>query len=74
MDYKKLSKAYGKFKHSKENYFVSYAVRGSMVIPDYSLRSGMPSIYPDYNSPVIKPSPLSNQYIYSQPNQTTGIC
>ena len=46
----------------KEDYFVSYAVRGPLINPSYALRAGMPqNCCPENNSPVKEPSPLNSQ-------------
>lgn len=42
----------------RENYFVSYAVRGPMVVPEMGLEQGMPVNHPT-PGPVREPSPLN---------------
>lgn len=42
----------------KEHFFVSYAVRGSMIVP--GVRAGMPSLNPK-GPPVNLPSPLNTR-------------
>ena len=49
-------------KDIREDYFVSYAVRGGMAVPDMGLRYGMPSYLPLVNSPVTEPSPMNSSY------------
>ena len=50
----------------KESYFVSYAVRGPMMIPSMGLEAGLPINHP-ISGPVNEPSPLNNRYLYSRP-------
>lgn len=54
---------------SKEDFFVSYAIRGPIVSPAYGIRSGIPVRYPIYG-PVHQPSPLNSQYLYDYPYYT----
>ena len=61
-NYKQLQHTWNNLE--KENYFVSYAVRGPMVVPSYGLRQGMPVDHP-ICGPVSEPSPLNNRYKYS---------
>lgn len=57
----------------KENFFVSYAVRGPMVVPNYGLRQGLPVDHP-IKGPVHEPSPLNNRWRYNPPGPpTSGI-
>lgn len=56
----------------KENFFVSYAVRGSIVNPNMGLRGGTPVDYP-LCGPVKEPSPLNNRCEYSKSCPNT-IC
>ena len=58
---------------SKENYFVSYAVRGPIVIPSMGLEAGMPVNHPILG-PVSEPSPLNNRWKYSPDTLYSGIC
>ena len=46
----------------KEQYFVSYAVRGPMVYPSMGLRQGMPCTGP-ISGPITYPSPLNNECV-----------
>lgn len=57
---------------TKERYFVSYAVRGPIVVPSYGLRAGMPVRHP-IPGPVSCPSPLNNQYRYFPPESKHGV-
>jgi len=60
----------------KENYFVSYAVRGPMMVRSYALRDGLPVNHP-IKGPVSEPSPLNNTWnteIINKPLNDTGIC
>lgn len=50
---------------NKENYFVSYAVRGPMAVPSLGLEYGMPVRHP-IQGPVSEPSPLNSQYLYDK--------
>jgi hypothetical protein len=61
--YRKINHAYDEIKISKEDFFVSYAVRGPSFVNDYGgvqydmpLRGPLPS-----DSPVSQPGPLSSQ-------------
>jgi len=64
-NYKKLKNTWvGK---RKEDFFVSYAVRGPMILP--GLRSGLPIDIPLYNSPVKEPSTLNTRCLNNLPNQ-----
>lgn len=51
---------------SRENWFVSYAVRGPTVVPSMGLESGMPLLYP-IPGPVREPSVLNTRWKYSRP-------
>lgn len=53
--YSKLENAYGS-RSVEENFFMSYALRGSVVIP--GTRQGMPTAGP-IDGPVSHPSPLN---------------
>ena len=55
-----------KFKNYREDFFVSYAVRGPIVSPAYGIRRGIPVRYP-IPGPVNQPSPLNSQYLYYFP-------
>ena len=66
-NYKNLKKAY-----SKEKFFVSYAVKGSMVEPEIGIRQGMPNLHP-INGPVKEPSPLNTRYLYEPKVKPEGI-
>jgi len=46
----------------KEDFFVSYAVRGPIVSPSYGIRAGVPVRFP-IPGPVNQPSPLNSQYL-----------
>ena len=48
----------------KENFFVSYAVKGNMVNSFSGVRADMPSNLPMCNSPVKEPSPLNTRWKY----------
>ena len=56
----------------QEKFFVSYAVRGPMVVPSLGLRMDMPVNYP-ICGPVSEPSPLNNRWVYSLPEPTLGV-
>jgi len=47
------------YRYKKENYFVSYAVRGPISYPSYGIRQDMPIRCPLKDSPVVQPSPLN---------------
>ena len=66
-NYKNLKSAY-----SKENFFVSYAVRGKMIEPSIGIRQGMPDLHP-ISGPVKEPSPLNNRYVYEPQTKPNGI-
>ena len=51
-------------KDIREDYFVSYAVNGPMVIPQMGLRAGMPIYGPEVNSPVSQPSSMNSPYYW----------
>lgn len=51
----------------KEDFFVTYAIRGPMILP--GLRAGLPIDTPLCNSPVREPSPLNTRWRYNLPNQ-----
>ena len=48
----------------KENFFISYAVRGPMINKEDGVRMDMPLIGPLSNNPVKEPSPLNTEYVY----------
>jgi hypothetical protein len=61
--YRKINHAYDEIKITKEDFFVSYAVRGPSFVNDYGgVQYDMPlrGPLPD-NSPVSQPGPLSSQ-------------
>jgi hypothetical protein len=51
----------------KEKFFVSYAVEGPMVAPEYGLRQSLPVDHP-ICGPVQEPSPLNTRWKYNPPN------
>lgn len=57
-NYKSLRNAWS---GKRENYFVSYAVRGPIMNPGTGVRSDMPINYPLPSGPVCEPSPLNNR-------------
>lgn len=57
---------------SKEKFFVSYAVRGPTVLPQYALQQDMPVNHP-ICGPVKEPSPLNTRYQYSPTEPCNGI-
>ena len=59
-------------KQLKEQYFVSYAVRGPMVVPSEGIRQGMPCTGP-ISGPVSDPSPLNNQCWYDVYDGYAGV-
>lgn len=70
-----MNSDYVKFKHlcSKEDFFVSYAVRGPIIYPRGGIRQGLPVRHP-INGPVNEPSPLNAQYYYEKRcNYNDGI-
>lgn len=62
LGYKKLKNTY-----IKENFFVGYALNGSMVDPKHGVRAGMPILRP-INGPVKEPSPLNTRWMYNLPD------
>lgn len=48
---------------SKENFFVSYAVRGPVLVPSMGLEAGIPVRHP-ISGTVQEPSPLNSQYLF----------
>ena len=56
----------------KEDYFVSYAVRGPMMVPSYGLRYDMPVMHP-IEGPVNEPSPLNNRCEQNPKAQSEGV-
>jgi hypothetical protein len=59
--------------YQKENFFVSYAIRGPIVVPSMGLEAGMPVNHP-IPGPVSEPSPLNNRWKYSPDTLFSGIC
>ena len=75
--YRKINHAYDEIKISKEDFFVSYAVRGPSFVNNYGgVQFDMPlrGPLPD-DSPVSQPGPLSSkgQCVESDPNTSTGV-
>jgi hypothetical protein len=66
MDIKYQYRTLKNYNSVKENFFVSYAVRGPMVIPSMGLEAGLPCNHP-IPGPVSEPSPLNNRCMYSKP-------
>jgi len=62
-----------KYNVIKEQFFVSYAVRGAVCNPSYGIRYGSPSRYP-IPGPVHQPSPLNSQYLYYVNPYTNSNC
>jgi hypothetical protein len=58
-------------KNKKEDFFVSYAVRGG-INPYKALRADMPSLYPQQYPPY-EPSPLSTRWRYIPKISYVGI-
>ena len=56
----------------KENFFVSYALRGSIANPYTGARYGSPDRYP-IDGPVHEPSPLNVQYKFDIPYSLCGV-
>jgi hypothetical protein len=56
-NYKLLKEAY------KENFFVSYAVKGPIIDREAGVRQDMANLGP-INGPVKEPSPLNSEYVY----------
>ena len=54
----------------KEDFFVSYAVRGPVIVP--GTRQGMPVLHP-IAGPVHEPSPLNTRWQYDPPGSCTGV-
>jgi len=67
-------KTHKNFKNAyhKENFFVSYAVRGPMIEPEIGVRQDMPVLHP-IKGPVKEPSPLNTRYMYEPKVKPTGI-
>lgn len=57
---------------NKENFFVSYALRGPMVVPSMGLESGLPLLIP-IEGPVKEPSVLNTRWKYSLPYSKRSI-
>ena len=66
-NYYKLDKAY-----IKENFFMSYALNGSLIDPEEGIRAGSPDLYPIKGS-VKEPSPLNTRWIYDFNKSSEGI-
>ena len=56
--------------NGKENFFVSYAMRGEILVP--GTRQGMPVNHP-IPGPVPEPSPLNTRWIYSPGFSPIGV-
>ena len=56
--YRKLKDTY-----NEENFFISYAVNGSMIDPEHGVRAGLPVDHPILG-PVKEPSPLNTRWQY----------
>lgn len=69
--YKTMSNYWSCTKH-KENYFVSYSVRGPIVVPSMGLESDLPTKNPIMGT-VSEPSPLNNRWLYSRPWPKSSI-
>ena len=50
--------------YSEENFFISYAVNGSMIDPQDGVRAGQPVEHP-ICGPVSEPSPLNTRWEYN---------
>jgi len=57
-NYKLLKEAY-----KKENFFISYAVKGPIIDEEAGVRQDVPNLGP-INGPVREPSPLNSEYVY----------
>ena len=66
MTYKQLKNTWNKSNINKENFFVTYAVRGPMINSYLGLRAGIPVNYPN-TGPVTEPSPLNSGFFYDKP-------
>jgi hypothetical protein len=67
----KSSNKYSKLKHTyREDFFVSYAVRGPEVLP--GVRQDMPILTP-ISGPVTEPSPLNTRWKYIPEIDKVGI-
>ena len=55
--------------NNTENFFVTYALNGSIADPSEGTRYGIPTDYPLKNSPVKEPSPLNTRWKYNLPNE-----
>lgn len=49
--------------YTGENFFISYAVNGSMIDPQHGVRAGIPVDHP-ICGPVKEPSPLNTRWEY----------
>lgn len=60
-----MKRNYSKLKdvYSKENFFMSYALNGSLTDPENGIRAGLPDNHP-IKGPVKEPSPLNTRWIY----------
>ena len=65
--YYKLDDAY-----IKENFFMSYAVNGSLINPEEGIRAGEPILHP-INGPVKEPSPLNTRWQFDFNKSGEGI-
>lgn len=68
-NYYVLKNAYG-LEDSEENFFMSYALRGSVIIP--GTRQGMPVRHP-ISGPVTEPSPLNSEWRKEGPFSLDGV-
>jgi hypothetical protein len=71
-NYKTLDNYWPCLNEKKENWFVSSAVRGPMLVPSMGLEGGLPVNHP-IEGPVSEPSPLNNRYLYSRPWPKSSI-
>lgn len=63
---------YKNMNNSKEQFFVSYAVRGPMVVPSYGLELDLPVNHP-ISGPVREPSPLNTRWKYDPGFSGLGV-
>jgi hypothetical protein len=73
MTYIMLKDTYMNKNYKKEDFFVSYAVTGSIANTHEGTRYGMPSLYPLINSPVVLPSPLNTRWKYIPITSYEGV-
>lgn len=66
-NYYKLDSAY-----TKEKFFISYAVNGSIIDPENGIRAGQPVIHP-IKGPVKEPSPLNTRWQFDPNVGPEGI-